>query len=210
MVPLDPPHGTGRPGPHPEPPPDLHGRPIPFKRFDSAWHRVFDVEFDPIWFGATGTNRFDAPDREFGVLYVAGSPHGAFIETFGHATGEQFVTTSLLSNRGLARVLSTRPLRLVDLTGPGLARIGADQRLCTGDYAYAQPWSRALWAHPDKPDGIYYRSRHDPDEYCAALYDRVESHVEASTLGKFDAGHHRGLLADVLEHYEFGLIDDRR
>ena len=39
----------------------------------------------------------------------------------------------------------------------------------------AQRWSRALWEHPQQPDGIIYRSRHDPSKVCAALFDRCAS-----------------------------------
>ena len=39
---------------------------------------------------------------------------------------------------------STRPLRMVDLTGEGLARIGAHETLCSGPYDAVRPWSRAL------------------------------------------------------------------
>ncbi len=104
---------------------------------------------------------------------MAADEAGAFIETLGHTTGARVITQSALHNRGIAELHTRRPLRLVDLTGAGLARIGADERLGTGDYTVAQRWSAAFFRHPQKPDGLCYRSRHDPDRLCAALYQRV-------------------------------------
>ncbi len=83
-------------------------------------------------FGRSGDNRFDAPDGEFGVLYAGKDERCAFIEVFGHATGMRFVEQSELAARGLARIAPRRPLRLVNLTGEGLARLGADARLDLG------------------------------------------------------------------------------
>jgi hypothetical protein len=68
---------------------------------------------------------------------------------------------------------AARPLRLVDLTGPGLAQLGADARLWSGSIRIAQLWSQALFNHPEQPDGIYYLSRLNPARCCAAIFDRV-------------------------------------
>jgi RES domain len=93
------------------------------------------------------------------------------------------------------------------LTGPGLAQLGADERLCAGDYTIAQRWSTAFLHHPQKPDGLYYRSRHDPQRACAALYPRrkrtlrVVRHVG---LAERDA---TWLLGTLQRLYAF-LIDD--
>ena len=89
----------------------------------SAWYRVHRTTHDPIYFGTKPLNRFDAPASELGVLYVARDAHGAFIETFGQATGVRFVTTAELRVRELAIVRVRRALRLVDLRGEGLARM---------------------------------------------------------------------------------------
>jgi hypothetical protein len=43
--------------------------------------------------------------------------------------------------RSLSAVESKRLLRLVDLTGSGLARIGAAAAISTDDYEKAQEWS---------------------------------------------------------------------
>ncbi len=40
-------------------------------------------------------------------------------------------------------------------------------------YRVTQGWSRARWAHPDRPDGMRYRSRFDDDQHWVALFDRA-------------------------------------
>lgn len=122
-------------GPHADPPADFDKRPLPFTvlRRRHPWYRIHALKFGPIFFGRSGNNRFDAPAGEFGVLYVAKDERGAFIETFGHATGVQFVDSAELAARGLARIEVSRPLHFVDLTSHGLARLGADARLTVGE-----------------------------------------------------------------------------
>jgi len=87
----------------------------------------------------------------------------------------------------MAEVTFSRSLDLVDPEGAGLSKVGADARLSSGgDYRLAQRWSLAFWCHPDQPDGILYRSRHNPRVLCAAIYDRVEvsgDEVRAEDLG---------------------------
>jgi hypothetical protein len=145
------------PGPHPEPPTDLPARSLPW--FDLAtkllpWYRPHSATRAPLFFGRAPDNRFNAPGGEFGVLCLAADPFGAFIETYGQTTGHNQITTTELTGRSLCRVSTSRPLALVDLTGAGLARIGADARLCTGDHALARRWSLAIWRHPASPDGL--------------------------------------------------------
>lgn len=200
---------TRRPGPHPLPPADLGERELPLEPSGDVWYRIHKLRHDPLHFGRNGTNRFDAPDRSYGVLYAASDPHGAFVETFGHATGTRIVTISALEERGVARLRFSRALALVDLTGRGLARLGADNRLCDGDYEASQAWSAALYHHPQTPDGISYRSRHDPSRICAALFDRVTEVTHCEPTGALAAPENRLLLADLLDTYRYGLVDDQ-
>jgi RES domain len=80
-----------------------------------------------------------------------------------------------LQKRALSTVWIDQPLTLTDLTGAGLAHIGADSRLTVGSYQISQAWALAIWNHPDQVDGIYYRSRMDPSQCCIMLFqDRVD------------------------------------
>ena len=140
------------------------------------------------------------------MLYVAGDFHGAFIETFGRLLGARGITTHRLAARTFAEVAQNRPLQLVDLTGPGLAHVGADNRLASGSYDLSQRWALAFYEHPDQPDGILYRSRHDPSRLCAAIFDRAADALTAASLGSLADPHNAMLLADLLDAYEFSLV----
>jgi len=197
------------PGLHPDPPEELRSLALPLKLTSRSWLRSYLAEHDPLFFGRTGRHRFDAPGGEFGTLYVGADEHCVFLETFGHRTGEvDFVTLGALAAGRLARIKPRRRLRLVDLTGSGLARLRADARLCTDSTMVSRKWALALFEHPERPDGLYYRSRHDPDRYCAALFDRASEEIEAVTLGSFADAANAPILANILETYHFGLIDD--
>ena len=194
--------------PHPEPPADLAQRPLPIWTTRGSWFRIHSLAHEPVFFGRTGDNRFDAPAGEYGVLYVGKDAYCAFIETFGHATGINVVTTAALAGRGLARIEVARPLRLVDLTGAGLSHLGADERLCTGDdYALSQRWSLALRQHPLGPDGLYYCSRHDPERLSAAIFDSAASAMTPVRLGSLADPAQRGLLRRLLATYRFELVE---
>ena len=163
-------------------------------------------EHATLHFGRSGGERFDAPGHEFGVLYVGRDAHCAFIETFGREGPLQPIRLDQLAARALARIDTARALRLVDLTGRGLARIGADARLATGDHEISQAWSRALHDHPSRPDGLYYRSRHDPSRRCAVVFDRAARRLTGSSLGSLTDPTNAPLLAELLDGYGFSLI----
>lgn len=61
---------------------------------------------------------FDAPDGEFGVLYMARSYEGAFIETLGDAARTAAVRNTLerddFARRRWVMIHAAGPLRLVD------------------------------------------------------------------------------------------------
>ncbi len=193
--------------PHPEPPPSFGSKKLSTTRRMRQWYRVHQTAKEPLYFGKNGGNRFDAPAGEFGVLYVGDDQHCAFIETFGHATGTRSVTMGELAVRCLAVITTTRPLRLLDLTGRGLARIGADARLTSGDdYGLAHRWSRAIHDHPSEPDGIIYCARHDPSRFSAALFERTGPMLVATSAGTFLDPPNAVLLGRILDDYKFGLI----
>lgn len=191
---------------HPLPPADLPSRRLPLVSVSGPFYRIHGAAASPIHFGHTPRNRFDDPEREFGVLYVGEDEACAFIETFGWKTGVAAVTEAAVASRGLSRLEARHPLRVVDLTGPGLARLGADESLCSGDHATARKWSRALWAHPQKPDGLRYRARHDPSQTACAIYDRAKDVLRATRLGNLLSPPNDALLAKLLKRYRFGLI----
>jgi len=99
-------------------------------------------------------------------------------------------------------------MRLVDLTGPGLARIGATNELNAGAHSVGPQWSRALWSHPSRPDGLLYRARYDPSCLSIALFQRVRRHVVARPLGGVLSPENRMLLGQLLDRYAFSVRMD--
>ncbi len=192
---------------HPEPSADFDSRKLGTTRRTRQWYRVHRVPRGPLFFGKSGGNRFDAPAGEFGVLYVGADAHCAFIETFGHATGVRSVTEGELAVRGMAVIACRRPVRLLDLTGKGLARIGADARLTSGDdYGLSHRWSKAIHDHPSQPDGILYRARHDPSRLSAAIFERVAPVLTVRSDTTFLDPAYAEQLGRILDDYKFGLI----
>jgi hypothetical protein len=197
----------GRAGPHPDPPADLDKRHLPIARIDGTLFRIHGARRRPLFFGTTGENRFDDPRSEFGVLYAGLSEACAFIETFGEPLDVPFVTEAQLSERKLTLIEVRTPLRLVDLRGSKLRRLGADARLFAGDHGPAQRWSRAFFEHRDRPDGLLYRARHDAGEYAVALFDRAERAVRArAARATLASPANRALVAGLLRKYGFGLL----
>jgi hypothetical protein len=201
---------TEQPGEHPEPHGDLATRSPLLAQLPAgtALSRIHDRRYGPVFFGKTGNNRFDSPDGSFGVLYVGIDEYCAFIETFGHSTGDSFVTRRELEGRHLSYLTTTQPLTLIDLASSGaLARIGADARLFSGSHAIAQRWSSALRDLPTNPAGLLYPARHDPARNACALYDLPESVFAVTDVGSLGEARHAVLLGAILDRYRFGFID---
>lgn len=151
--------------------------------------------------------RFDPtqPGR-FGVVYAAPDFEGAFVETLGR-DGAMEVTRSQLAAYAIARVEPARPLRLVDLTGTGLKRLGAEAGIATCDYRISCRWSDALYDHPQRPEGLLDRSRHDPSALCVALYDRAASVIAVSHEGTLLDPRWLPRLAALLDRYAMGFSE---
>lgn len=158
------------------PPPDLDGRRLPLVEGGiclGPWYRMYRSSCDPVHFGRGREARFDDPEGEYGVLYVASDEFGAFIESFGRKPGKRRFFASQLASRRLAVLGSRRELKIVDLRGSGLARLGATGEISSGRHGLSQAWSRSLYGHPEGPDGIVYRLKHDPDRHGIALFERM-------------------------------------
>jgi hypothetical protein len=198
------------PAPHPLPPEDFHTRRLALVRLPPGvrWFRFHAREHGPLFFGRTRLNRFDDPEGGYGVLYVARQLEGAFIERFLRDPGpyQHLLTESQLEAALLSGLRAARSLRLVDLAGRGLARMGVDGQLATGDYAIAQRWSSAFYHHPDRPDGLQYRSRHNPGLLCAALFDRLKNALTCETYGTLREHLGEPAFFRLLDRYGVGLI----
>jgi hypothetical protein len=197
--------GPRDPAPHPEPPSDLRTRKLPLRSVDGPWIRLHGCRRSARFFGKTGLNRFDAPAGEYGILYAGEDDFCAFVETFGDPLDTHVVSRSDLRTRCFTRV-TARGALVVDLTAEGLRRLGADERLSTGDdYVLSRRWALALWTHPVQPDGLIYRARHDPSKQSIGIFDRAGRVLRFRRLRTVADDEAR--LAQILDHYGFGLVD---
>ncbi len=81
----------------------------------------------------------------------------------------------------------------------------ADNAVATGPYAPCGAWSDALFGHGDRPDGIAYSSRHDPEQTCIALFSRPDI-VPEVLGGPTPLADMPAEVAAVLRRYGKGLI----
>jgi hypothetical protein len=137
------------------------------------------VFFSPPVDPATGerqppTYRFDSASGTFGVLYTAEQFEGAFVETILRNPQLTFVSQNYVTLRGVTELACSRELRLVDMHGRGLSRIGTTNAVSTGPYAPCRAWSDYLYSHRARPDGIAYASRHNPLQICYAIFERSD------------------------------------
>jgi hypothetical protein len=173
----------------PPPPHDLAGRGLPVKQLTGRVYRIHRIGRECVFFGKTRSQRFDDPLGEFGVLYGALDPEAAFAEVFLRQLSLMLVRELDLRERAVAEI-ACKNLQCVDLTGAGLRRVSCDNRIATEiPYVTTAQWSRAFFGHPQQPDGMIYRSRHNPRFKCVALFDRCRS--------KLSPGESEPLLADA-------------
>jgi hypothetical protein len=132
---------------------------------------------------ASARSRFDSVSGAFGTCYLADSTRGAFAETFLRAGRVRVVTETQLNEREWSVIEVLQDLSVVPLHGPALSLLGTTAAVASGAYSRSRAWSAALHAHRDAPDGVRYRSRHNDDELCMALFDRAQGKVRvAATL----------------------------
>lgn len=143
------------------------------------------AETEPYW-ARHAQHRFDDPrglvpgTQSFGVLYAAQDVETAFCESVLHDSslfdaGQFQLANAALQSRRLVTFKhpDRSSLRLADLSGPGLKRLGLNNDISAGDdYAASQTWSRAI--HDARPDidGIRYVSRQNNNAHCYAVFER--------------------------------------
>lgn len=192
--------GTGE---APYPPADLHQRDLPLNRIPAGdpLFRVHCSNLAPVFYGPgpgkPPSYRFDCLSGRFGVLYIAPGPDAAMIETLLRNPQRLTVSYSDIRIRSLSILQATRDLHLVEAMGAHLSRLGTTGAMSTGPYDPCGAWSDALFDHPDRPDGILYASRHNPDEACIALFERPDITLEeVKTTPLSDMRHDVGALLD--------------
>lgn len=141
-------------------------------------HRFYSKAHAPLYFDRAqggGAGRFNAPDGSYGVMYVSEQRDGGFAETFLRNPDATLVSLKLIMAKGYVRFETTRELALVQLYGPGLARVGATAEVShrSPPYDITQAWSKALRDAFPRVAGIAYTSRHDDVAVCFALFEQA-------------------------------------
>ena len=198
-----------KPGRHPLPTAAFQRHALSIIRVPKShcWYRLYPGIHNPLHFSMTKAGRFDAPDRSYGVLYIARQLPGAFVETLCRNTGAtRPIPATAMDTYNVVEIRTSRLLRLVDLAGKGLARMGLDSRLSTGDYRVAQRWSEAFHRHADHVDGIIYPARHDPRQQAAALFDRAGELLTVKPCGTLRDYMGEQEFFALLDHYGVALV----
>lgn len=197
------------PGEHPEPPTELGDLVFPLANFDSSLFRCHQKIHNPLFFSDGDAYRFNAPAQQFGTCYFAPTVQCCFLETYRHDTASASeITKTELEKRLLATIqIIAPPLILIDISGPGLAQIGADARLTTGNYRIAQRWSLFFWNN-SQADGLLYRSRIDPDLRSIALYERASKKLKHTGSNSFLSSELIDAFNGILTTYNIEYIDD--
>lgn len=153
----------------------------------SLLHHVSRVAYraTPLYFGRNA-NRYDAPDRSYGVLYLGHELPTALMESVFHQHKWSRVKNRTISlaevNDRLVRVIEVKAdLNLADLTAPNVmaAHFGLNLgQLASRSYRHTHRISKQVHDALDpsgvpKYDGIYYPSRNNFPAKCIALFDRA-------------------------------------
>lgn len=202
---VDPAQLEDLPGDHPDPPATLDSKNFVTVEHSGPWYRLNLKPYpSALYFDKSGCGRFDGPDQGYGILYLGQDSHTCFVECFAR-THTKAVDEQELKNRNLFAIQSGRPLVLVDLSGKGLVRLGADSRLTTGRYSQARKWVQRIWEMGPSVDGICYRSRMDNGRHCYGLFDHVQADLEEQNLGNL-VDFHSHKLAQILHDYGYALL----
>ncbi|PSB11617.1 RES domain-containing protein [Pleurocapsa sp. CCALA 161] len=189
---------------HPEPPLDFERQVLPVTLESGLFYRLNPAGYaSAIYYDASGCGRFDIKGQ-LGVLYLGKTIEAAFIETFGRNLGQRFVSRDMIKTRSLFAIESDRPLKLLQLYGAGLAKLGVDSELSSGrEYRLPRLWCEAIYSHPQQVDGIYYLSRHDNTQLCCGLFDRGSYRLRENNLGNL-LSYDRQKFFEILDRYGFG------
>lgn len=112
-----------------------------------AWFRGYRAGRNPAFFGKNRAHRWDAPNGEYGVLYLGADEYFTFLESIGRgAHRTRFVPAAQLKWTRFCKIGFARDLRLIDFAASGgLTRLGAEGSIAGGSgYRNSQRWSLAL------------------------------------------------------------------
>lgn len=167
-------------------------------------------------FSRKAQGRFNAPNGEYGTLYLGMDPYCAFIEGLGSGfiLGEE----RLVSQQGLKercichfrvdkRVERFSLVNLTDGSASGYGALNLDNQITTTkDREITKKWGLAFWSHKSRPDGILYRACNDADRLSIAMFSRTGDVFSPSCDDNLIDDPYR--LGDFLDHYNVGIDDE--
>lgn len=149
----------------------------------SGFYRIHHSKYaNSLGFGKNDS-RFSDPRRleearRFGVVYTAGTPKQAFVETIirdkrDGVSGDLLISEASVRMYVCAEIQIAETLRCVDLRKDAAIVSGVPSDVHgASDQSLARLWSLAFYEHPDKPDGVIYPSRLN-GEPNLVVYDRA-------------------------------------
>lgn len=140
------------------------------------FYRVHRASNGAAYFDTSPDGRFNPPPpllHEFGTLYLATSPEGAFVETLGRT---RHLEQTAIDERRLTTCSFHRQLHMFRVHGranrfryAGLD-LAHDAVATAPDYGTSQHLAGLVWADPDGSfDGLSYRARHDNAQLLTSL-----------------------------------------
>jgi len=175
---------------HP-PPADLDQTRLPIKEVSvTKLKRIGRRASGEPYFGKNAAYRFDDPKKGYGACYCGEHLDTAIAETVLHDElpdkGVFKVHEDEFNQRFLVEFtvgIDTKSLRLANLTGAGLKRLGGNNALsAVYPYDITQQWSAAIHAHPDQVDGIYFVSKQLNNRNAVVVFDRARNKFEDATF----------------------------
>jgi len=182
----------------------------PIMQIAGPWFRIHQTDKGCVFFGRSGKNRWDSPDKSYGVMYAGETWQAAFMESVLHDPRTKIVLESVLEKRSIALLKTTVPLRLVDLSDGTVLRALQLTESDTQAFPYETPQriSNAIHTAGWNVQGIRYARRLDPKLACLALYDCPEEMIVVHDLDPLLAPGNQGLLCFILDQYQIRLIKD--
>lgn len=178
--------------------------PLEKRRAGETCVRIHRSIHDPRWFNRDAAGyRFNAPNGVFGVCYLGLSFEVALAETLPRNPESRLLAREDLAVRSVSTGRLARAITLVQLHGPGLARLRITAELLHGPHEACRQLALELWGHRRLVDGIAYRSRFDNDEICVALFDRAADALAFHSTEELLADERR--LGRTLDRYRVGL-----
>lgn len=147
----------------------------------------------PLFYGRNGSNRYDAPARDYGVLYLGRDLPTALMESVFHKhewdkDTSRSIAPAEVESRLVRAVGVVQPLRLADLTAAGVMAgvFGLNlEQLASRGYLHTQWVSRQVHGMKDARgiplfDKVLYPSRNNYPAASIALFERAQDTVIVS------------------------------